>query len=628
MSSDNENEENKTEYGGRIPCGKHVYRVVILSRKDLKKHNPKGILSEEKWRGFIEQSDGWEHVGYGESNKFLIFRRNVEKDQELEVPVPEKLEIVKPFSAESVYKTLIEYEKKYHVFLDLEKSETINSKKLKTLFDWIFSLQKKLKISNKGIGLTFHLMDRLLSNNEVKIEGKTRQLYGSACLLIASRFQEHTCTPEESDMVYYSSNIFTSDELEKTQKDIFQHLGFSCVYPTIHHFIEILKTPECDANISLLNFLGKVALQECITHRYLSSTIAKACISLVSGKPSNTGNCQKNIYQACKCLLESKKYRTILDIFDKDRGKKFSLEELKICDEETEPIQHEITSCVSPKKNNEDYKLETILGHGTFGKVYSVSEGKRAFKKFKNALEYSTIRELSFVNELTHPNIVKLKEISIHDGSFGYSMKKLEKFSPLGLSVSDVIDYSRQLLKAVAYIHSRNVMHRDIKCPNILYNKQKKRLYLADFGSGCFFDTNEVFTHEDTVCTLWTRPPEVPSKRYNYSFDIWSVGCVIVEMITEESPFSVNSLTELWYAIAQYGNIEDLVSGGITGFLENNPVFALKSIEKILEKRRDVWKENEDKFKQVCLLLQRMLAPDLCFRITAEEALQHPFFEE
>ena len=98
-------------------------------------------------------------------------------------------------------------------------------------------------------------------------------------------------------------------------------------------------------------------------------------------------------------------------------------------------------------------------------------------------------------------------------------------------SLSEVKCLIRQLLSAVAYLHSHWMIHRDLKTSNLLYTNQG-RLKVADFGLVRLmgYPLRRVTTN---VVTLWYRPPELllGSTVYSFGLDIWSVGCILGELI-------------------------------------------------------------------------------------------------
>lgn len=90
--------------------------------------------------------------------------------------------------------------------------------------------------------------------------------------------------------------------------------------------------------------------------------------------------------------------------------------------------------------------------------------------------------------------------------------------------------YVYLMLKGIAYMHSVNVIHRDIKPENVLVSKQGA-VKICDLGFARTIPSNRVMT--DYVATRWYRPPELLIGREDYdcSIDIWSVGCVMAELI-------------------------------------------------------------------------------------------------
>lgn len=89
----------------------------------------------------------------------------------------------------------------------------------------------------------------------------------------------------------------------------------------------------------------------------------------------------------------------------------------------------------------------------------------------------------------------------------------------------------KQLTEGLAYLHTQRILHRDIKPQNLLVDKEG-HIKIADFGlSRCFSIPTKPYTHE--VVTMWYRAPELllGSKLYTNGIDIWSMGCVMAEMV-------------------------------------------------------------------------------------------------
>ncbi len=237
------------------------------------------------------------------------------------------------------------------------------------------------------------------------------------------------------------------------------------------------------------------------------------------------------------------------------------------------------------------------LGSGTFGDVslYQDKNNKQyAIKALMVAsnegLQNNNIREISILRRLNHPLIIdliglavpELKEFKVHfsgdsnnngneDGLdepfdeksiIGMVMPALQgdmnsfmKFKEVGnitfstrkLTENDRLRYAYQVIAGVAYIHSRDVIHRDLKPQNILYRDNDDTFVLADFGLAralsCPYAEGK--THE--VQTLWYRSPEVllGANEYNYPADVWSVGAIIYFILTGTDLFSSGSEQEL-----------------------------------------------------------------------------------
>ncbi len=95
---------------------------------------------------------------------------------------------------------------------------------------------------------------------------------------------------------------------------------------------------------------------------------------------------------------------------------------------------------------------------------------------------------------------------------------------------SQVRQYTYQLIKGIAYMHSLNIIHRDVKPENVLISKQGS-VKICDLGFARTIPSNRVMT--DYVATRWYRPPEllIGKNDYDTSIDIWSIGCVMAETI-------------------------------------------------------------------------------------------------
>lgn len=286
-------------------------------------------------------------------------------------------------------------------------------------------------------------------------------------------------------------------------------------------------------------------------------------------------------------------------------------------------------------------------------------------------LSQSAIREMSLCSELDHPNIIQLAEIILEDKCifmvFEYSDHDLLQIIhhhtqpqrhpiPAGMVRSILF----QLINGLYYLHTNWVLHRDLKPANILVTSSGA-IRIGDLGLARLFykPLNSLFTGDKVVVTIWYRAPELllGSRHYTPAVDLWAVGCIFAELLSlrpifkgEEAkmdskktvPFQRNQMMriieimgmprkETWPGLAtmpEYSQLQSLaMSRGSSGHHFSRPPSL------------DVWYQNclknggysatssigtpgTDGFD----LLSRLLEYDPTKRITAQEALEHPYF--
>ncbi|XP_023338797.1 cyclin-dependent kinase 17 isoform X3 [Eurytemora carolleeae] len=185
------------------------------------------------------------------------------------------------------------------------------------------------------------------------------------------------------------------------------------------------------------------------------------------------------------------------------------------------------------------------LGEGTYATVFKgksrLTDNLVALKEIRLEHEEgapcTAIREVSLLKDLKHANIVTLHDIVHTEKSltlvFEYLEKDLKQYmDDCGaiLAISNVKLFLFQMLRGLAYCHSRRVLHRDLKPQNLLIN-ERGELKLADFGLARAKSV-PTKTYSNEVVTLWYRPPDVllGSTEYSTPIDMWGVGCIFYEM--------------------------------------------------------------------------------------------------
>lgn len=193
--------------------------------------------------------------------------------------------------------------------------------------------------------------------------------------------------------------------------------------------------------------------------------------------------------------------------------------------------------------------------------------------------------------------------------------------NPRPLPPALIQSFLYQLCKGVAHCHSHGVLHRDLKPQNLLLDKEKGILKIADLGLARAFTVPlKSYTHE--IVTLWYRPPEVllGSTHYSTGVDIWSVGCIFAEMARRQALFPGDSeFQQLLHIFRLLGTPTEKEWPGVTS-LRDWHVYPQWEPQNLARAVPSLNPEGVD-------LLSKMLKYDPAERISAKAALDHPYFD-
>ncbi|XP_059496982.1 mitogen-activated protein kinase 15 [Stegostoma tigrinum] len=294
---------------------------------------------------------------------------------------------------------------------------------------------------------------------------------------------------------------------------------------------------------------------------------------------------------------------------------------------------------------NRKYQLKRRLGKGAYGIVWKAIDRqtgevvavKKIFDAFRNQTDAQrTFREILFLQEFgNHPNIIKLLNVirAANDKDiylvFEYMETDLHAVIKKGNLLKDIhIRYILyQLLKATKFIHSGNVIHRDQKPSNILLDADCF-VKLCDFGlARCINQIQEEQGNAaltEYVATRWYRAPEIllASPRYTKGVDMWSIGCILGEMLLGKPLFpgtsSINQIERIMSVIPAPSK-EDILS--------INSDYGASVVQKVLSRPRSSIDQllPSTTPPDALDLLNKLLVFNPDCRLTAEESLSHPY---
>ncbi|KAJ4893631.1 Mitogen-activated protein kinase 19 [Raphanus sativus] len=293
------------------------------------------------------------------------------------------------------------------------------------------------------------------------------------------------------------------------------------------------------------------------------------------------------------------------------------------------------------------YQILEVIGKGSYGVVCAAVDthtGERvAIKKINDVFEHVSdalriLREVKLLRLLRHPDIVEIKSIMLPPSKREFRdiyvvFELMESDLHQVIKANDDLTrehhqfFLYQMLRALKYMHTANVYHRDLKPKNILANANCK-LKVCDFGLArvSFNDTPTTVFWTDYVATRWYRAPELCGSfcsKYTPAIDIWSIGCIFAEVLLGKPLFPGKSV------VHQLELITDLL-----GTPKAETIAGVRN-EKARKYLGEMRKKSLVPFTQkfpnadpsALRLLQRLLAFDPKDRPTATEALADPYFK-
>ncbi|KXZ53820.1 CDKH1 protein [Gonium pectorale] len=293
----------------------------------------------------------------------------------------------------------------------------------------------------------------------------------------------------------------------------------------------------------------------------------------------------------------------------------------------------------------DEYERLNRVSEGTYGVVFR-ARCKRtgricALKKIKMEKErdgfpVTSIREINILLNLHHPNIVNVSEVVMGNRLdqiymvmefMDHDLKSLmndESQMVRSFSVAEVKCLMRQLLSGIHYLHVNWVIHRDLKTSNILYNNHGE-LKICDFGLARQFGS-PLRSYTQPVVTLWYRPPELllGETLYSTAVDMWSIGCIMAELLTGKPLFpGQGDIEQLDKICNVLGTPNEDVWPGLKKLPHWGKIVLRPQPSQLRQRFTSAFGSGATLTEAGFDLLSRLLAYDPAQRISAEEALDH-----
>ena len=304
-----------------------------------------------------------------------------------------------------------------------------------------------------------------------------------------------------------------------------------------------------------------------------------------------------------------------------------------------------------------NYNIGKEVGRGAFGKVYvglnNDNNERIAVKEVKNEQRFkdAAIKEIKILKQLKENKLEETYVIDFKDNFvflgiqylvFEYMDKNLYYYYKKNtISYKNVISIFYEVTKGLEYIHSQNIIHCDLKPENIMINKETKKIKIIDFGSAIYYGTEKKHFY---IQSRYYRAPEIVYciSQYTCAIDIWSLGCIIYELLFRKPLFPATDKKDLLYLFTNLLGIPNDGAYFISPEYNKNFVFSIgcnqyarrhtKKVYENVDKEGLMLKLNKEidiklEYKEDLMeLLQSIITYDYKNRITATKILENGLF--
>ena len=485
----------------------------------------------------------------------------------------------------------------------MDHQPDINPKMRTILVNWLFEVAHTFKQPVSYVHRAIKYLDIFIEHQTIL--KKQLQLYGCAALSLVDRYYSGYPT-EEEDWIYMADHTFGKKELFEAEFKIFEILNYNVLQTTYFDIMrDLLKVHNASAQqlehaeiianfllqyysactinyYCLAKFIVSFVMRNYDICLHMTDDLKEQCIVQIYHHIEKLSKKPPDFSQFKTCLLFKNKNLVEQILVLKSDFEKFMDGKIQLKSDFSPPLSPNslrITDRVLI--TIDDFVIRGSLGEGTYGKVYTceckIDGSKVAVKKFTNnsiyELDQSILRDIVAITHFDHPNIVKCKKVVVSDYKI-YAMLELgnsnlhewidnvdnKTFDESAILIKKFI---KNMIDGLHEIHSKGFIHRDLKPANIIVfngncqsnsNLDRFNAKISDFG----LTVHESISYDKplnsySACTLWYRSPELMLKEipYNKSIDIWSLGCIIAELLIGEPLFPGDSEIDQLFKIFQ-----------------------------------------------------------------------------
>jgi serine/threonine protein kinase len=438
----------------------------------------------------------------------------------------------------------------------IKSKYTITNGMRATVIEWMLNVAKSMKYAKEQpqfIGLAITYLDTYLYNNH-ELPKEELQLAAAICMYLA----EYIILDDRNDIYFYrdiAANAFTYNQFINKMNDVFIKLNGLLIRPATAFFIDMNQETTDLVNFSYL-------IPELM--KFKPSMIAEAISHIIYGRYKIYD--LSELTQICRYL-----YNYINRIgqsgfnYFKMLGKNAEKYMKHACSDDITEYKESDFKYAQPWHLGDYQKIKKI-GQGAYGKVVKISSCGTDYV-IKTNLEDKAVSlmEISIIKQMKQPNVINICNYQLEqekvkiimpymDGSLDSMLKNNS------LNKENIVKYFKQICMGLQECHKNDIIHRDIKIENIVYDAKSDLFKLIDFGISVSYSSVRDYLDPNMACTFTYRAPEalLLNRHYNYKVDIWALGVVFYYILTNKYLYNDYDNTEALNSIFKIFGTPDI----------------------------------------------------------------------